>query len=219
MSKLAKKAGKAIQWVVDKAMGSGLMQEETSAQGTKYVTPGIPEVIRQAGAESCVLLENDGTLPLKAEEEIAVFGRCQLDWFYVGYGSGGDVHAPYKVNLMEGLKNAGAKYNQKLADTYVSWTGEEDNRADHGWWGHWPMNYPEMPLTGGMVKSAAATSKIAVMVIGRAAGEDRENVLEKGSYYLTDEERAMLSAVTAEFQHTVVILNMGRDMDMGWMEA
>ena len=29
MSKLAKKAGKAIQWVVDKAMGSGLMQEET----------------------------------------------------------------------------------------------------------------------------------------------------------------------------------------------
>ena len=46
MSKLAKKAGKAIQWVVDKAMGSGLMQEETSAQGTKYVTPGIPEVIR-----------------------------------------------------------------------------------------------------------------------------------------------------------------------------
>ena len=101
-------------------MGSGLMQEETSARGTKYVTPGIPEVIRQAGAESCVLLENDGTLPLKAEEEIAVFGRCQLDWFYVGYGSGGDVHAPYKVNLMEGLKNAGAKYNQKLADTYVS---------------------------------------------------------------------------------------------------
>ena len=84
MSKLAKKAGKAIQWVVDKAMGSGLMQEETSARGTKYVTPGIPEVIRQAGAESCVLLENDGTLPLKAEEEIAVFGRCQLDWFYVG---------------------------------------------------------------------------------------------------------------------------------------
>ena len=51
MSKLAKKAGKAIQWVVDKAMGSGLMQEETSARGTKYVTPGIPEVIRQAGAE------------------------------------------------------------------------------------------------------------------------------------------------------------------------
>lgn len=219
MSKLAKKAGKAIQWVVDKAMGSGLMQEETSAQGTKYVTPGIPEVIRQAGAESCVLLENDGTLPLKAEEEIAVFGRCQLDWFYVGYGSGGDVHAPYKVNLMEGLKNAGAKYNQKLADTYVSWTGEEDNRADHGWWGHWPMNYPEMPLTGGMVKSAAATSKTAVIVIGRAAGEDRENVLEKGSYYLTDEERAMLSAVTAEFQHTVVILNIGSVMDMGWMEA
>ena len=38
---------------------------------------------------------------------MAVFGRVQLDWFYVGYGSGGDVNPPYRVNLMEGLRNAG----------------------------------------------------------------------------------------------------------------
>ena len=144
-------------------MGSGLMQEATAAQGTKYVTPGIPEVIRQAGAESCVLLENDGTLPLKAEEEIAVFGGCQLDWFYVGYGSGGDVHAPYKVNLMEGLKNAGAKYNHKLADTYVYSTGVEDNRVDHVWSGHWPLTYPDLQPTGGMARCPAIHSPHVVI--------------------------------------------------------
>ena len=54
-----------------------------------------------------MLLKNDGTLPLKKDEETAVFGRCQLDWFYVGYGSGGDVHPAWRVNLMQGLKNAG----------------------------------------------------------------------------------------------------------------
>ena len=69
---------------------------------------------RQAGAEGCVLLKNDGTLPLKSGESIAVFGRCQLDWFYVGYGSGGDVNPPYRVNLMEGLENAGIPLMKRL---------------------------------------------------------------------------------------------------------
>ncbi|MBQ9045722.1 MAG: hypothetical protein IJ112_07260 [Oscillospiraceae bacterium] len=41
-----------------------------------------------------MLLKNDGTLPLSKQEPVAVFGRCQLDWFYVGYGSGGDVLMP-----------------------------------------------------------------------------------------------------------------------------
>ena len=97
MKKLRNQLGKLVQRIIDKAMGNGLMQEETTAGGELYVTPGIGELIRQAGAESCVLLKNSGALPLNKEREVAVFGRCQLDWFYVGYGSGGDVHAPYYV--------------------------------------------------------------------------------------------------------------------------
>lgn len=218
MKKLKKTMGKLIQRVIDSAMGSGLMQEETTAAGERYVTPDISEVIRQAGAEGCVLLKNDDALPLKPDREIAVFGRCQLDWFYVGYGSGGDIHAPYNVNLLEGLSNAGVKYNKVLADTYKAWTEDEDNKADHGWWGHWPMNHPEMPLTEELVKNAARTSETAVVVIGRAAGEDRENVLEKGSYYLTDEEKTVLRTVTRIFRRTVVVLNIGSIMDMSWTE-
>lgn len=55
-------------------------------------------------------------------------------------------------------------------------------------------------------------------MIGRAAGEDRENTLEKGSYYLTEEELAMLDAVTAAFRRTAVVLNIGSIMDMEWTE-
>ena len=218
MKKLKKQIGRMIQRIIDFAMGNGLMQEETNASGERYVTPGIPELLRQAGAESCVLLKNDGVLPLAMENEVALFGRCQLDWFYVGYGSGGDVSAPYQVNLVDGLLSAGVRLNSDVLETYRSWISEEDNEADHGWWGHWPMNYPEMPLTEALVKKAAGTSKAAIVVIGRAAGEDRENTLTKGSYYLTDEERAMLDTVTAEFDRVAVLMNIGNIMDMSWTE-
>ncbi|MBR0354237.1 MAG: glycoside hydrolase family 3 C-terminal domain-containing protein, partial [Oscillospiraceae bacterium] len=219
MKKWKKKMGQMIQRIIDSAMGNGLMQEETSADGERYVTPGIGELIRQAGAEGCVLLKNDGALPLNRDREVAVFGRCQLDWFYVGYGSGGDVNAPYHVNLVDGLRNAGLKLNADVLRAYDTWTQQEDNMVDHGWWGHWPMNYPEMPLDAALVQKAAQSAETAIVVIGRAAGEDRENTLTKGSYYLTDEERAMLDTVTAAFSKVVVLLNIGNIMDLSWTEA
>ncbi len=218
MNKLEKKLGKMIQRIIDGAMGSGLAQEMTVAEGERYVTPGISELIRKAGAESCVLLKNDGALPLDPAEKVAVFGRCQLDWFYVGYGSGGDVHAPYRVNLIDGMRRAGVAFDTELFHAYEAWTQEEDNVADDGWWGHWPFNYPEMPLSNELVRRAAAASETAVCVIGRAAGEDRENTLTQGSYYLTDAETAMLDAVTGAFSRTVVVMDVGSVMDMSWTE-
>ena len=218
MSNLKKKLTKRIHRMINIALGNGLMQELTEASGERYVTPGIGEMIRAAGAEGCVLLKNDGVLPLSGKNRISVFGRCQLDWFYVGYGSGGDVHAPYHVNLIDGLVNAGMKLNTELLDIYRQWTLDEDNEADQGWWGHWPMNYLEMPLDDDTVQTASEKSDIALVVIGRAAGEDRENKLTKGSYYLTDEEREMLDRVTSAFRRVVVLLDVGSVMDMSWTE-
>lgn len=218
MGELKRRLGALAQSVVNAAVGGGLSQEKTAAAGERCVTAGIGELIRRAGAESCVLLKNDGTLPLDKEREIAVFGRCQLDWFFVGYGSGGDVNGPYYVNLMEGLDNAGAAYNKPLAKVYRSWCGAKENRADPGWWGHWPYSHPEMPLDDVTMQYAAESADTAVVVIGRAAGEDRENKLEEGSYYLTDLEREMLQTVTAAFSRTVVLLNSGSVMDLSWVE-
>ena len=219
MKKLKQKLGALVQRVVDWGMGNGLMQEELTADGHDMVTPEMAELARRAGAEGSVLLKNDGTLPLKPAESIAVFGRCQLDWFYVGYGSGGDVHPPYRVNLMEGLKNAGIPFDETVAKVYADWCFSEDNKADHGWWGHWPMSHPEMALGQVMVSAAAKRNRTALVVIGRAAGEDRENTLTKGSYYLADGEKAMLDAVTSAFEQTVVVLDIGSIMDLSWVEA
>ena len=51
VNKWKKKTGQFIQRIIDSAMGNGLMQEETAANGERYVTPGIGALIRQAGAE------------------------------------------------------------------------------------------------------------------------------------------------------------------------
>ena len=215
--KLDKVMGKVFQRLVDWAMGNGLMQEELSAVGSDVITPEISTAARKAAAEGCILLKNNGVLPLQ-QTGIAVFGRCQLDWFFVGYGSGGDVHPPYRVNLMDGLRSCGIPCDEIVFDAYKAWTSEEEHKADHGWWGHWPMSHPEMPLDPQFVREAAQRQETAIVVIGRAAGEDRENTLTKGSYYLTDEETTMLDTVSSAFANTVVILNIGSVMDMAWIE-
>ena len=155
MNRMKEKTAKLLQRVVDWTSGNGLMQQEISASGSDVVSPEMAALIRRTAAEGCVLLKNDGTLPLKKDEKVAVFGRCQLDWFYVGYGSGGDVHPPYRANLMEGLSNAGVAYDREVAELYKTWCSTEENQASHGWWGHWPMSHPEMLLGKTTITNAA----------------------------------------------------------------
>ena len=209
--------GSSLEQDSVRTKNSGQTQDEEQQHENCAVDEKEIALARSAAAEACVLLKNDGhVLPLKKEEEVAVFGRCQYDWFYVGYGSGGDVNPPYLVNLMEGLDNCGAAYNRQLAETYRNWTQDPRYAADPGFWGHWPMSHPEMPVTEDLVRVAAETSKTALIVIGRAAGEDRENTLTKGSYYLTDEETALLDQVTAAFDRVIVVMDIGNIMDMSW---
>ena len=213
---LKKKIEALIQKIIDKASGSGVMQEENGANGEKFIFPNMPEKCLQSAEEGTVLLKNkNAVLPIK-DEKISVFGRCQINYFYVGYGSGGDVNQPYEVSLIDGLKNNGVRLNEELLAIYKKWCA--DNPINHGFWGHWPMNYPEMELSADVVKKAGENSDKAIVVIGRAAGEDRENKLEKGSYYLTDTEINMLNLVTANFDKVIVIMNCGNIVDMSWVK-
>lgn len=209
--KIKRKIYNAIGKVVNKIA----QNESAGAEITeKSVTDGMPELLRKAGAEGTVLLRNDGVLPFDRGREIAVFGRVQLDWFYVGYGSGGDVIKPYTANLIDGLKNNGALLNEPLLSLYEKWCA--DNPPDHGFWGHWPRYYEEMTVADSVIKAAAETSEYAVVVIGRSAGEDRENELSEGSYLLTKDEKSLIARVAAEFRKLVIILDVGSVIDMTW---
>ncbi len=184
---------------------------------TKTSTEEMSRLARMTAGEGIVLLKNDGVLPFKAEDTVSVFGRVQNDYFYVGYGSGGDVKPPYRVSLMEGLRNSGkVAINENLADIYTKWSAV--NVPDEGFWGHWPMNFPEMPIDDDTISEARKASNIALVVIGRAAGEDREQKLKKGSFLLTDDERELLDKVTDKFDKVVVLLDTGNVIDMSWTE-
>ncbi|MEZ5086961.1 MAG: glycoside hydrolase family 3 C-terminal domain-containing protein [Tessaracoccus sp.] len=195
-----------------------LSQESTTAlDDDRYVDPAFAHLAYQAACEGTVLLRNDDALPFAAGRKVAVFGRCQVDWFAVGYGSGGDVNAPYVTRLLDSLETGDhVAVHQATAARYRSWC--EENPVDHGEWGSWPTSYPEMPVEDSWVGAAAGEADAAIVVIGRAAGEDRDNSLTPGSYYLTDDEQAMLEAVTGAFRETIVVVNTGNLMDLSWIE-
>ncbi|PFG33227.1 glycoside hydrolase family 3 protein [Sanguibacter antarcticus] len=195
-----------------------LAQASTTLVDTDtFVDPELAALCRESAADGAVLLRNDGTLPLRDGSRVALFGRVQIDYFAVGYGSGGDVNAPYSWNLLDALRDVGrVTVDTELAETYTRWS--EQNPPDEGTWANWPRFFEEMPLERAAVAAAATRADAAVVVIGRAAGEARENTLTKGSYYLTDAERELLDTITAEFTHTVVVLDCGNVIDLAWLE-
>ena len=194
-----------------------MAQDQNHHNPQKTVTPGMPPLLRRIAAEGTVLLENR-VLPFPEGPTVSLFGRVQLDYFYTGYGSGGDVNYPYSVSLLEGLRNCDAlQVNETLASVYEAWV--ENHPASHGVWGMWPRYHPEMPVTDALVRSAREVSQQAVIVLGRASGEDRENIPEPGSYYLTREEQQLLETVTAHFPDAVLVLNIGSPMDFSFLGA
>ncbi len=210
-------ADKIMQKIADKAM-SGVSQKGNIPGGEKKPFGNMPSLALQAAADGIVLLKNNNNmLPFDKSAKLAVFGRCQLDYFYVGYGSGGEVQPPYCVNIIDGLKNVGADINKGLLGFYESYC--KRNPTVKGFWGHWPMCHDEAVLDDDTVKAASLESDTALVIIGRAAGEDRENQLIKGSYYLTDNEIKLLDSVTLWFDSVTVVLDCGNIIDMSLLDG
>ena len=187
-------------------------------EGGSLLFSDVSKAAEEMAAEGIVLLKNEGgVLPLKKDDRVALFGRCAWNYFAVGYGSGGDVRRPYIVNAVDGLRRKGVSPDPILSKKYETFVQDPSSMpAFDGIWGHWPMSLEEMRLSDEEVEEASQRNTVALVVIGRAAGEDRENTLEKGSYYLTDNERDLLDKVTSHFPRTVVILDCGNIIDMSW---
>lgn len=75
-----------------------------------------------------------------------------------------------------------------------------------------------MPVTKELAEQAAAKSDIAVVIIGRTAGEDKDNSAAEGSYLLTAAEHQMLKEVCGAFKRVAVLLNVGNIIDMKWVK-
>lgn len=177
------------------------------------------DLARSAAAEGCVLLRNENhTLPIRENETVSVFGRIQFDYYKSGTGSGGKVNVPYVHSILDGLAlYPSVHIYEPLLSRYRTWLSSHPFDCGTGW-GTEPWCQEEMELDDDMIADAAAHSDIALIILGRTAGEDRDNSASSGSYHLTDTEKNMIARVSAAFPRTAVVLNTGNIIDMSWVE-
>lgn len=173
-------------------------------------------LVRDSAAEGIVLLKNEHqTLPL-SNAKVALFGICSYDMIAGGKGSG-HVNRPYIRSLVEGFQNDGYELDTAVSEWYGKYLDFRKydsavRSASHTMnFGDDPIEEPDVPKE--LIKRSVVNSDIAVVTIGRNAGEAADRTLSKGDWFLTEVERSMIQDV-ADVYHSagkkvVVVLNIG----------
>jgi beta-glucosidase len=172
------------------------------------------QVARDAATEGMILLKNEkNALPIsKSVQKIAAFGNTSYDIITGGTGSG-DVNEAYSVSLETGLKNAGYSIDPGLQNTYSPYITQA-KAAQPPKKSFFDLQAPiaEMTLNKAVFTEQAASADIAIVTIGRNAGEFQDRKLE-GDFYLTAAEKVLLKSVSESFhavgKKVIVILNTG----------
>ena len=190
------------------------------------------ELAREAACEGIVLLENDGTLPLKLGK-IALYGSGAVSTIKGGTGSG-EVNERYSVTIADGLKNAGFTITtQEWLDDYEKALQRARDEHDQkcmdavkqSGWMEGLMDVTAIPFifpTGSMISEedvTASDTDTAVYVLARQAGENGDKKLECGDYDLYPEEVECLRFLSEHYPKTILIINSGSSMDLTPLES
>lgn len=172
---------------------------------------GHADLTRSAAAESMILLRNEKALPVTGKKNIALFGNTSYELIAGGTGSG-DVNKAYKISLQKGLINAGYILNEKLTGSYETYLKEENAKRPKPRFFFLPPPIPEKKQEMDMLNQAAEESDLAVITLGRNAGEGRDRKVEN-DFNLTEDENMMISQISDAFhkkgKHLIVVLNIG----------
>ncbi len=177
---------------------------------------------RMAAAESMVLLKNEGrTLPISADKRrVAVLGNNSFDLVAGGTGSGA-VNTIYVVPLAEGIFKAGYIVDPTVYSAYSTYLEKEKaSRPPKNMFEEFmspSKPVPEMELDKTVLDNAAESDDIAVVSIGRNAGEGTDRKLTD-DYYFSEKEKQFLRLVSDAFhakgKKVVVVLNVGGVVDV-----
>jgi len=170
-------------------------------------------LVRRAGAEGMVLLKNDGVLPLRGNETVGLYGVTSYDFIAGGTGSG-DVNKAYVRNLKEGLEDDGFQVASAPADWYTKYLAYQEEclkNSGRPYWGK-PV-FPEMEVSDAFVARMVPGTDVAVLTLGRNAGEGADRKAVEGDFNLNGEEMRLLRALCdgyhAAGKKVVVVLNIG----------
>ena len=179
---------------------------------------GNAEITRQAAAEGTILLKNvANTLPFTSKSApLAVFGLTSYDFISGGTGSG-DVNEAYTISLIDGLTNSGYSIDQDLEALYKPYAADQkaielDRREKNGGLMATPKRLLELELSNEIIKTKANSSNLALITIGRNAGEGDDRKLE-ADFNLAPDELNLINSVSDAFhangKKVVLILNIG----------
>ncbi len=201
----------------------GQLTTEVTARETEHRA-----IARRLAAEGMVLLENDGTLPLKAGAKVALYGAGALHPIVGGTGSGA-VNVRDSVSIRKGMEDAGFVltntawldgYEEVYAQAYEAWKQSIYDMSVPGDFNSFytahsshPLQAPDgAPITGG------DGADVAVYVISRVSGEGADRHPVKGDWFLSDVEEKQLSAICANYAKVVVVLNIGGVIELGFLD-
>ncbi|GEL11891.1 beta-glucosidase [Flavobacterium glycines] len=175
-------------------------------------------VTRQAAAEGTILLKNDNAvLPFVSKSApLAVFGNTSYDFIAGGTGSG-DVNEAYSVSLIDGLTNSGFSIDKDLEDLYKPYVADQKvkemaRREKEGGLLATPKRIIELDLNNETINNKAKTSELALITIGRNAGEGDDRKVAD-DFNLAQDEINLINSVSeifhAQGKKVVVVLNIG----------
>ena len=186
------------------------------------------KIARNAAVEGIVLLKNDSnTLPYTSKKgTIAVFGVTSYEYISGGTGSG-DVNEAYTISLIDGLKNAGYKIDQELQKKYQPYAAdlkekELKRREKEGGILATPKRLMELELSLEEINKASESNNVAIITIGRNAGESGDRSIED-DFLLAPDEIKLINSVSDSFRKkgkkVIVILNIGGVIEtQSWQE-
>ena len=169
------------------------------------------KIAKNTATEGMILLKNDNsTLPFKNIKNIALFGKTSYRYIAGGTGSG-EVNYEFATTINESFEKNGYKISKPLELIYkqfidtVSKTATKENRkfiVDF---------HAEMPLDKDQIISQVKSSDIAIITIGRNAGEGSDRKVS--DFSLTETEKQLIREVSAAYhaanKKVVVVLNIG----------
>ncbi|MCX6037034.1 MAG: glycoside hydrolase family 3 C-terminal domain-containing protein [Chloroflexi bacterium] len=177
---------------VRRILGIVFKAAETS-KGGSFDTTAHHALARRMAAEGMVLLKNNGILPLKEQQHIAVIGRAAEEAHFQGGGSS-HINPTQVDNPFKELQKLAGNTELTYAEGYPAGTAFDQSLIDAA------------------VKNARSAD-VALLYLALPDSKESEGY-DRADLDLTPQQVALIKAVTAVQPKTVVILNNGAPVVM-----
>jgi len=166
------------------------------------------DLAREIAVRGTVLLANDGVLPLRGGETLAVVGP-NADEAKIGGGGSSEVTPPHSVSPVDGLRERAQSVTFERGIDRLP----NPSMFDMPWTGLARSLRSQADIEA--AREAAAAADVAVVVVQDVAteGEDRDGMA------LPSEQNRLVSAIADANPRTVVVCRSSGPVEMPWAEA